>query len=69
MGISCSRAEKTGNETQVLLKTEFGNIKLKLYDDTPEHKKNFLKLVNDGFYNGLLFHRVIQNFMIRNNFV
>lgn len=65
MGISCSRAEKTGNETQVLLKTEFGNIKLKLYDDTPEHKKNFLKLVNDGFYNGLLFHRVIQNFMIQ----
>ena len=65
MGISCGRAEKTGNETQVLLKTEFGNIKLKLYDDTPEHKKNFLKLVNEEFYNGSLFHRVIQNFMIQ----
>lgn len=64
-GISCSRAEKTGNETQVLLKTEFGNITLKLYDDTPGHKKNFLKLVNEGFYDGLLFHRVIPKFMIQ----
>lgn len=64
-GISCGRAEKSGNEKLVLLKTEFGNITLKLYDDTPEHQKNFLKLVNEGFYNGLLFHRVIQNFMIQ----
>lgn len=65
VGISCSQAQRAGNDTEVLLKTEFGNIKLKLYNDTPEHKKNFLKLVNEGFYNGLLFHRVMENFMIQ----
>lgn len=65
IGISCSHAEKGGNDTMVLIKTEFGNLKVKLYNDTPEHKQNFIKLVNDGFYNGLLFHRVIQNFMIQ----
>ncbi len=63
--VSCSHAGKKKKDNMVLLKTEFGNIKLKLYDDTPEHKKNFLKLVNEGFYNGLLFHRVINNFMIQ----
>lgn len=65
VGISCSRAEKGGDEIMILLKTDYGNIKLKLYNDTPEHKQNFIKLVNDGFYNGLLFHRVIKNFMIQ----
>lgn len=64
-GFSCSRAEKSGNEKLVLLKTDFGNITIKLFDDTPEHQKNFLKLVNEGFYNDLLFHRVIENFMIQ----
>ncbi len=63
--ISCSRAEKGGKDTLVLIKTEFGNIKVKLYDETPEHKKNFLKLAEEGFYNGLLFHRVINHFMIQ----
>lgn len=65
IGISCSHAEKGGKDTMVLLKTEFGNIKLKLYDDTPEHKKNFLKLADEGFYDGTLFHRVINEFMIQ----
>jgi cyclophilin family peptidyl-prolyl cis-trans isomerase len=49
----------------VLIETEFGNMKVKLYDQTPKHKANFLKLVNDGFYNDLLFHRVINQFMIQ----
>jgi len=64
-GISCSHANKTSKETLVLIKTDMGNITVKLYDETPEHKKNFLKLVNEGFYNGLLFHRVMPNFMIQ----
>ncbi len=38
---------------------------IKLYDDTPEHRDNFIKLVEDGFYEGLLFHRVIEGFMIQ----
>lgn len=49
----------------VLIETEFGNMKIKLYDQTPKHKANFLKLVSEGFYNDLLFHRVIKDFMIQ----
>ena len=49
----------------VLIETDFGNITVRLYNETPRHRDNFLKLVNDGFYDGLLFHRVIKNFMIQ----
>jgi peptidyl-prolyl cis-trans isomerase B (cyclophilin B) len=49
----------------VLLNTTQGDIKLLLYDDTPIHKANFIKLVRDGYYDGMLFHRVIPNFMIQ----
>ena len=50
---------------QVLLETTMGNIRLALYNDTPLHRDNFLKLVNAGFYNGCIFQRVIKNFMIQ----
>lgn len=50
---------------QVLLETTMGNIKLALYNDTPKHRDNFLKLVNSGYYNGCIFQRVIKNFMIQ----
>ena len=53
------------NLTKVLIKTSEGDITIALYDNTPKHKENFLKLVNDGFYNGVLFHRIIQGFMIQ----
>ena len=62
---SCSTAEKSTDQPVVLIKTEYGDIKVKLYEKTPEHRKNFLKLIHDDFYDGLLFHRVIQNFMIQ----
>ena len=52
-------------ETSVLMHTSHGDIKLKLYDKTPKHRDNFLELVRKGQYNGLLFHRVIQDFMIQ----
>jgi len=55
----------TKMETKVLLETSLGNITVKLYNETPKHRDNFVKLVNDGFYNGVLFHRVISNFMIQ----
>lgn len=51
--------------TVVDIKTTLGDIKVKLYDDTPAHRDNFLKLVNEGFYDGVLFHRVIKDFMIQ----
>ncbi len=53
------------NANFVVLETEFGTMKIKLYDETPKHKENFLKLANQGFFNDLLFHRVINSFMIQ----
>lgn len=49
----------------VTLKTSEGTMHLILFDDTPKHKTNFLKLAEDGFYNGTLFHRVKNEFMIQ----
>lgn len=49
----------------VSLETSLGNIKIALYNETPKHRDNFLKLVKEGFYNGILFHRVIPNFMVQ----
>ena len=53
------------NETMVLIKTTMGDITVMLYDDTPLHRDNFIKLVNEGWYNGSPFHRIIKNFMIQ----
>lgn len=50
---------------QVVLETTEGKIVLTLFDDTPRHRDNFLRLVNEQFYDSLLFHRVIKNFMIQ----
>lgn len=52
-------------ETMVLISTNMGDIKVKLYDETPKHKANFLKNVEDGSIEGALFHRVIKNFMMQ----
>lgn len=49
----------------VEIKTSVGDITIRLYGETPKHRNNFLKLVNDGFYNDVLFHRVINKFMIQ----
>ena len=50
---------------QVLLETNLGNIRVVLYNETPKHRDNFIRLVKSGYYNGTLFHRVIENFMIQ----
>jgi len=50
---------------KVLVETNLGNITIMLYDETPQHRDNFVKLVEEGFYEGLLFHRVINHFMIQ----
>ncbi|MBN1143139.1 MAG: peptidylprolyl isomerase [Bacteroidales bacterium] len=52
-------------QTKIVLQTTAGDIKIMLYDDTPKHKENFVKLVEQGYYDGLLFHRVIADFMIQ----
>lgn len=50
---------------EVLLETSMGNIRVVLYNETPRHRDNFLKLVKEGYYDGNLFHRVISSFMIQ----
>lgn len=52
-------------ETKVAIVTEFGTIKIKLYNETPLHRDNFVKLIKEHYYDSLLFHRIIQNFMIQ----
>ena len=57
---------KTGEKVYfVKIETSYGDIVVKLYNETPKHRDNFLKLVKEGTYDGLLFHRVINQFMIQ----
>ena len=57
---------KSDNQmTKVELQTSLGNIVVELYNETPKHRDNFIKLVNEGYYDGVLFHRVIKDFMIQ----
>lgn len=49
----------------VKIETTLGDIIVRLYDETPLHRDNFLKLAKEGYYNGTIFHRVIANFMIQ----
>ncbi len=53
------------NMTKVELETSLGNIVVELYNETPLHRDNFIKLVKEGYYDGVLFHRVIKDFMIQ----
>lgn len=58
-------AQDAPEGTKVLISTSMGDIKVVLYDKTPLHRDNFVKLVKEGFYDGTLFHRVINQFMIQ----
>jgi len=60
-----STVKKKDRKRDVLIQTTMGDIVIRLSDSTPLHRDNFLKLVKVGYYDSLLFHRVIQNFMIQ----
>ena len=60
-----SSAKKPLTNVEVLMTTTAGDIRLRLYDETPIHRDNFVKLVKSGFYEKTLFHRVIRDFMIQ----
>ncbi len=62
--MACSAKAQTST-SEVLLETTAGNIRIALFDETPQHRDNFLKLVEEHVYDSLLFHRVIKNFMIQ----
>ena len=67
--VACkSGQKKDGNMEEVTvlkIETSMGDIKVKLYNETPKHRDNFIKLAKDGTYNGTLFHRVIKDFMVQ----
>ena len=66
--ISCTATKKTSTTNtpvRVTIETDSGTMVIRLYNRTPLHRDNFEKLVKEGFYDGLLFHRVIPNFMIQ----
>lgn len=58
---SCQQKEGT----MIRVETSEGNIRIRLYDETPLHRENMVKLAREGFYEGILFHRVIRDFMIQ----
>ena len=61
---SCS-SPRINSSTLISLKTSLGEIKIRLYDSTPIHRDNFIKLVSSGVYDNVSFHRVIKDFMIQ----
>lgn len=60
-----STITKMDTSTYVLITTNLGNIKIKLYDETPQHKSNFIKIIKEGVLDSTLFHRIIPEFMIQ----
>ena len=62
---TANKQTKGNKMTKVKLETSMGNIVVELYNETPQHRDNFIKLVKDGYYDGVLFHRVIKDFMIQ----
>lgn len=67
--VSCSASKKASikatSEKKVMITTDYGTMVLKLYNKTPLHRDNFIKLVKQHFFDSLLFHRVIKGFMIQ----
>jgi len=64
--ISCQQKMDIGKKDRVVvIETDFGDMKVRLYDETPHHRDNFIKLAYQKFYDGTLFHRVINGFMIQ----
>jgi len=60
-----TKQEIKEKQTMILISTNYGDMKAVLYNETPQHRDNFIKLVKEGYFNGTLFHRVIEGFMIQ----
>lgn len=65
MATSFDKEVPTGPDKKVVISTTEGDIEVTLYGDTPKHQANFIKLAKEGYYNGTLFHRVINEFMVQ----
>src|SRR4051812_13782051 len=64
-GLLSPLCSQTLSKETIVIETAYGNMKIKLFEETPLHKANFIKLVNEHYFDSLLFHRVINNFMIQ----
>ena len=65
LAISAAAIAGPPKNQYVRIKTAYGQCIVRLYNETPKHRDNFIKLAKKGFFNGTLFHRTIQNFMIQ----
>lgn len=66
IGCSYNTENEVPSQTpDILVETDMGSMVFRLYDETPLHRDNFIKLVEDQFYDSILFHRVIENFMVQ----
>src|SRR5262249_30060453 len=72
LGMAQQKSSKKANDKSMEVKenlvditTDYGVIRVKLYNETPKHRDNFLKLAKEGYYDSTLFHRVINGFMIQ----
>lgn len=65
MALNTAFAQKSNNKNTIVIETEYGNIEMALFDNTPKHRDNMIKLVKQGFYDSTLFHRIIPQFMIQ----
>ncbi len=65
MGAMLSSCQPKDEHTYAEIETDFGTMKIMLYNTTPKHRDNFVKLAKEGFYDGLLFHRVMDGFMVQ----
>lgn len=66
VSFSCKTSVKLGKKNRIVqIDTEYGAVKIKLYDETPIHRDNFIKLAHKAYFDGTLFHRVIDGFMIQ----
>ncbi len=63
--ISVALQGQNDKDSKVLIETDLGDIIVRLYDDTPKHRDNFINLVKEGYYDDQVFHRVIKGFMIQ----
>ena len=63
--IMANKNKNSGTGTKVVLETNYGNIVIQLYDDMPITSGNFVRLARSGFYDGVIFHRIIDGFMIQ----
>ncbi len=61
----CDQNEVSDSPRKAIIHTEFGDITVQLSDSTPQHRDNFIKIAEEGFYDNLLFHRVMKGFMVQ----